>query len=169
DVTAANADGVVSSPLMSGPLLVVAVQLYRAGTGVGTTQVTVVDVPIRRDAVAGELLPIVGTLLFPAGPARALLAGAGEESLIGPTNNSTDAIAVWPWYLKERPGAIALWVRKSGVGTMAVQAQVSVWELEREAVVDEGPFLGQRAWARVVARRELRYLAPHASVFNGRR
>ena len=174
-VTANNGDGVLSTPMLPGPFLVVSVWLFRTGSLPGSCQVSIVDAPVRQEAVVDVKIPIIGDQLFPVGPDLALFAGPGEQVAIGPSQGALDALTAWPWYFHPRRGALALWVRKHTVlaGSAGFQAGVSVWPLER---TDRERELRERAEALgmipplVVQRRgERTYAAPHAATFNGRR
>lgn len=170
-VTANNADGVLSTPMLPSPFLVVSLFVFRATNLLGSCQVTVVDAPITQAAVADRLVPIVGVQLFPAGPDLPLLAGPGEETGIGEELGSSDALAYWPWYLHDRPGALALWVRKHVVlaGATGYQVGASIWPLERTgdpAVTGTGGIL---PLAFGLGRQLVPYAGPHAAAWSGRR
>lgn len=165
------ADGVVSTGMLPAPFLVVSVWVASTLSPAGSCQVTVVDAPITVAAVADQLLPMVGAQLFPFGPSLPFLAGPGEPPAIGPVQGSTDALEFWPWYLHERPGALALWVRQFSVQG-GWQALVSLWPLERvdEAPLARVPLAAERVPdGGTVGPPRVPYQWPNAAVFNGRR
>ncbi|MGH7752674.1 MAG: hypothetical protein ACREN5_07645, partial [Gemmatimonadales bacterium] len=169
EIATFDADAVVSSPVIAGPFLVVACMLRLAAST--SAMLTVVDAPVRVAAVLNTFLPRVGKELFSIGPEANLEAGAGEEPPIGDVEAAVEGQSYWPWYVHERAGALALWLRNhSALGPVKRGfASVSVWQLERvtpEARIRsgevfpllhvlEGP-LGP-----------VPYVRPHAAAWNG--
>lgn len=164
-----DADGVVSSAMLAGPFLVVACMLRIASNA--SAMLTVVDAPIRVDAVANTFLGRVGKELFSVGPDAPFEAAVGSEPPIGDVEGAVEGQAYWPWYVHERSAAVALWVRNHSavIANRAAFGSVSVWQLERVRPelrvrsgdvfpllhVLEGP-LGP-----------VPYVRPHAAAFNG--
>lgn len=149
---AALADAVVSSAVIPGPFLVVGALLWTSADLTSGALLTVVGAPINVNAVAGVRLPISGVQLFAGGPS---FVGSLDPDPIGDASGRGTHIAYWPWYLYDGDsGALALWVRNPGIGTMRWWAAVSVWPLVREdeAIPREVAFSPFRAFNAPVER-----------------
>ena len=134
NVPVALADAVVSSALIPGPFLVVSALLWEAVPDMTPSAlVTIVPAPINITAVASVRLPISGVQLFAGGPSH--IAPVISPDPIGDGSGRGNEIGYWPWFLHEGSGALALWVRNPGIGTMRWWAALSVWPLAREPEV----------------------------------
>lgn len=134
--------GVVSTPMIRGPFVVVAAKFGFKGTSGASAALSVVGSPLR-EVFGVDRLPVRGIPVIERGPAI----NVAGSAVIGDPRLYPGRTYHWPWYVFEgTEGALALWVWKDlAVATIEVHATVSLWYLARTGAEAVGP-------SRVVAR-----------------
>jgi hypothetical protein len=152
-ITGAERSAVVSTPLIRGPFVVVAVQFGVSTSTSPSAAVTVVRSPLEA-MTSNSYIPVRGVPIIERAPVINVAGGPA----IGDPRMYPGRTYHWPWYVHEgEEAALALWVWDSGpIVFTDLEAMLSIWHLAREgsheARVPVGAGAGAGQYQQVVGR-----------------